>query len=142
MGSVTQDLERFVRDALAAGASRQEIEAVLANAGWTPDQSRAALAAYEGAAHEAVVATPAGSWRIDTADTTSEPGDAVVVDANGQRWKPAGGDVMLSVDLIAVFDEALGSLPPTTLPPPGVRRPALPNPASQAARAIISLSCG
>ena len=81
---------------------------------------RAALAAYEGAAHEAVVATPAGTWRIDTTDTTSEPGDAVEVDANGQRWKPAGGDVTLNVDLIAVFDEALGSPPPTTLPPLGV----------------------
>lgn len=46
MGAVTQDLERFVRDALAAGAGRQEIESTLAGAGWTPDQVRAALAAY------------------------------------------------------------------------------------------------
>ena len=58
MGSVTQDLERFVRDALAAGASRQEIEAVLANAGWTPDQSRAALAAYADVAFRVPVPRP------------------------------------------------------------------------------------
>jgi hypothetical protein len=46
MASGTQELELFVRDALAKGASKAELQAVLASAGWPPEQSRSALAAY------------------------------------------------------------------------------------------------
>lgn len=46
MASATQELERFVRDALAAGATRQEVEAALVSAGWTPEQIRRPLAAW------------------------------------------------------------------------------------------------
>lgn len=46
MSAATQELDRFVRDALAAGASRQAVESALSAAGWTPDQVRGALAAY------------------------------------------------------------------------------------------------
>ena len=46
MAAATQELEQFVRDALAKGASRKEIEKALADAGWPPEQSRAALDAY------------------------------------------------------------------------------------------------
>jgi hypothetical protein len=46
MASGTQELELFVREALAKGASKEELQAVLASAGWPPEQSRSALAAY------------------------------------------------------------------------------------------------
>lgn len=46
MAAATQELERFVRKALEKGLSRQEIEAALDGAGWPPEQSRSALAAY------------------------------------------------------------------------------------------------
>jgi hypothetical protein len=46
MTSATQELERFVRDALAAGASRQEVEDTLVAAGWPDAQIRAPLAAW------------------------------------------------------------------------------------------------
>jgi hypothetical protein len=46
MAIATQDLELFVREALARGASRGEIEAVLAEAGWPSEQVRGALDAY------------------------------------------------------------------------------------------------
>lgn len=46
MASGTQDLEWFVRDALAKGASKDAIEAALAAAGWPPEQVRDALDAY------------------------------------------------------------------------------------------------
>lgn len=46
MAIATQDLELFVREALARGAARGEIEAVLADAGWPPEQVRSALDAY------------------------------------------------------------------------------------------------
>ena len=39
-------LDQFVRDALAAGKSRAEIAAALADAGWPEDQAKDALAAY------------------------------------------------------------------------------------------------
>jgi hypothetical protein len=42
----TQELERFVRDALASGATKEALLAVLTTAGWPPEQSRSALAAY------------------------------------------------------------------------------------------------
>ncbi|HEY1304530.1 MAG TPA: DUF5671 domain-containing protein [Vicinamibacterales bacterium] len=43
---VSDDLVVFVRDALARGQSRAQIAEVLQEAGWTPEQTRAALAAY------------------------------------------------------------------------------------------------
>ncbi|MDH5831018.1 DUF5671 domain-containing protein [Luteimonas sp. M1R5S18] len=46
MGQPTQELERFVRDALAAGATRAQVEAALASAGWSPEQARVALSGY------------------------------------------------------------------------------------------------
>lgn len=46
MASPSQDLELFVREALLRGQSRQAIDAALAQAGWTPDQTRSVLAAY------------------------------------------------------------------------------------------------
>jgi hypothetical protein len=46
MAAATQDLELFVREALARGQSRDSIEAALASAGWPPEQVRSALGAY------------------------------------------------------------------------------------------------
>ncbi|MGY0558528.1 MULTISPECIES: DUF5671 domain-containing protein [unclassified Lysobacter] len=46
MANATHDLELFVRDALAKGESRDAIEAALTSAGWPPEQSHSALAAY------------------------------------------------------------------------------------------------
>ena len=46
MASPTQDLDRFVRDALAHGQARPSIEAALAAAGWPPEQVRAALSGW------------------------------------------------------------------------------------------------
>ncbi len=46
MAAATQDLELFVRDALARGQSRSVIETTLTQAGWPPEQIRAALSAY------------------------------------------------------------------------------------------------
>ncbi len=46
MAAATQDLELFVREALSKGASKEAIEAALASAGWTPEQTRSALNAY------------------------------------------------------------------------------------------------
>lgn len=46
MASVTQELELFVREALAKGASRLELQSVLDAAGWPAEQSRNALSAY------------------------------------------------------------------------------------------------
>ncbi len=46
MASGTQELELFVREALAKGASRPELQAVLDSAGWPSEQSRSALSAY------------------------------------------------------------------------------------------------
>ncbi|HEU4812616.1 MAG TPA: DUF5671 domain-containing protein [Xanthomonadaceae bacterium] len=43
MAAPTQYLELFVRDALARGETRPAIEAALADAGWPPEQARAAL---------------------------------------------------------------------------------------------------
>ncbi len=58
MASAAQELERFVRDALAAGASRQEVEAALAAAGWAPEQIRAPLAAWADVAFRVPVPRP------------------------------------------------------------------------------------
>lgn len=46
MASPTQDLDNFVRDALARGQERTSIEAALAAAGWPPEQVRAALGSW------------------------------------------------------------------------------------------------
>lgn len=46
MASGTQDLDLFVREALAKGESREAIERVLAAAGWPPEHARGALAVY------------------------------------------------------------------------------------------------
>lgn len=46
MAGSTQELEQFVRDALARGSSRERIESVLVEAGWARDQVSSALAAY------------------------------------------------------------------------------------------------
>ena len=46
MAAATQDLELFVREALARGASKTEIEQALAGAGWPPEQARSALGAW------------------------------------------------------------------------------------------------
>jgi hypothetical protein len=58
MAAATQELERFVREALASGASRQQLEMVLAAAGWTPDQVRGALAAWADVAFPVPVPRP------------------------------------------------------------------------------------
>jgi hypothetical protein len=46
MAIATQNLELFVRDALARGQSREAIAAALDGAGWPPEQARSALDAY------------------------------------------------------------------------------------------------
>lgn len=46
MASGTQELELFVRDALAKGASRESVTTTLAGAGWPEAQVRSALNAY------------------------------------------------------------------------------------------------
>jgi hypothetical protein len=46
MASPSQELELFVREALARGQSRAAIDAALAQAGWTPEQTRSVLASY------------------------------------------------------------------------------------------------
>ncbi len=46
MASATQDLDLFVRDALARGESRGAIEAALVAAGWPAEQIRSALNVY------------------------------------------------------------------------------------------------
>lgn len=46
MATATQDLELFVRDALSRGTPKPAIEAALTQAGWPPEQIRAALGAY------------------------------------------------------------------------------------------------
>ena len=56
--AATQDLENFVRDALAKGVSRQEIETALASAGWPAEQSRDALNAYADIAFPGPVPRP------------------------------------------------------------------------------------
>jgi hypothetical protein len=43
VAAATQDLEQFVRDALARGAPKPSVEAALVQAGWPPEQYRAVL---------------------------------------------------------------------------------------------------
>lgn len=54
----TLELERFVRDALAAGVPRPQVESTLAAAGWRDSQVRAALAAYADVAFPVPVPRP------------------------------------------------------------------------------------
>ena len=58
MASGTQELERFVRDALASGQPRDAIEQALATAGWPPEQARSALAMYAEVAFPVPVPRP------------------------------------------------------------------------------------
>lgn len=46
MASTTQDLDLFVREALAKGESKEAIDATLVSAGWPDEQIRSALSAY------------------------------------------------------------------------------------------------
>lgn len=46
MASATQDLDLFVREALARGESREAIAGALEAAGWPPEQARTALGVY------------------------------------------------------------------------------------------------
>lgn len=46
MASPSLDLELFVREALLRGRTRTDIAAALAQAGWTPEQTRGVLDAY------------------------------------------------------------------------------------------------
>lgn len=56
--AVPQELERFVRDALAAGVPRPQVEAALAAAGWSGPQLREAMAAYADLAFPVPVPRP------------------------------------------------------------------------------------
>src|SRR2546425_923538 len=46
MASGTQELELFVREALARGCTREDVERAMLAAGWTQEQARSALGAY------------------------------------------------------------------------------------------------
>src|SRR5512145_1175914 len=46
VGSDERDLDQFVRDALARGAARPEIEKALLDAGWSAARARSALAGF------------------------------------------------------------------------------------------------
>lgn len=58
MAAATQDLELFVRDALCKGVSKDAIEAALASAGWTQEQTRSALNAFADVAFAVPVPRP------------------------------------------------------------------------------------
>jgi hypothetical protein len=58
MAAGTQDIDLFVREALAKGCSRESIEQALAAAGWPPEQSRSALAVYADVAFALPVPKP------------------------------------------------------------------------------------
>jgi hypothetical protein len=58
MAAATQELERFVHEALARGLAREDIEAALAGAGWPAEQSRSALDAYADLAFPVPVPRP------------------------------------------------------------------------------------
>ncbi len=58
MAGSTQDLDRFVRDALARGASRERIDSALTQAGWAPEQVQGALAAFAEVEFEVPVPRP------------------------------------------------------------------------------------
>lgn len=58
MASSTQELELFVRQSLAAGLGREDIQAALAEAGWPAEQVRSALDAYADVAFPVPVPRP------------------------------------------------------------------------------------
>lgn len=58
MSSATQELETFVRGALARGASRTDTASVLREAGWPAEQIRSALAAFADVAFPLPVPRP------------------------------------------------------------------------------------
>lgn len=58
MASATADLENFVRSGLQQGLPRNEIEAAMLSAGWTPDQARNALGAFADVAFAVPVPRP------------------------------------------------------------------------------------
>jgi hypothetical protein len=58
MAAATQELERFVHEALARGLSRADIAAALDSAGWPAEQSRSALSAYADLAFPVPVPRP------------------------------------------------------------------------------------
>lgn len=61
MASGSQELDLFVREALLRGQSRQAIGEALAQAGWTPEQTRGVLAAYADVAFAVPVPRPRAS---------------------------------------------------------------------------------
>lgn len=66
MSSIPDELTRFVRETLAQGIPRPEIDAVLRRAGWTAAQVRAALGAFDAAAFPVPVPRPRPS--VDARD--------------------------------------------------------------------------
>ena len=58
MTAGTKELELFVREALATGASKDAIEAALESAGWPPEQVHSALDAYADVAFAIAVPKP------------------------------------------------------------------------------------
>lgn len=58
MASATQDLDLFVREALAKGETREAIGDALAAAGWPPEQTRSALNVYAEVAFPVPVPKP------------------------------------------------------------------------------------
>lgn len=56
--AVTKELSRFVRDALAAGQSRDEISTLLTQSGWSGSEVRTALSAWSQTASAVPVPTP------------------------------------------------------------------------------------
>lgn len=61
MASGSQELETFVREALARGHGKAEIAEALAAAGWTPEQTRGVLDAYADVAFPVPVPRPRAS---------------------------------------------------------------------------------
>ncbi len=61
MASASNDLDRFVRDALTQGQSRQSIADALAQAGWTTEQTRGVLDGYAEVAFPVPVPRPQAS---------------------------------------------------------------------------------
>ena len=58
MAAVTQELERFVREALAKGKAKPEVEAALVAAGWEAEQVRGVLDGYADVAFPVPVPRP------------------------------------------------------------------------------------
>ena len=61
MASASTELDRFVRDALIHGQGRQSIADALAQAGWTPEQTRGVLDGYADVAFPVPVPRPRAS---------------------------------------------------------------------------------